>query len=108
VEPDFELQEIQSVGAAEHLLATDPARALAIVRESGESDAPRQTGGYLSEERRYIAVVALSALGRGPEAQAQAASFLRDYPDGPFTARVRSAVERIPESVAGAPARPGR
>jgi RNA polymerase sigma-70 factor (ECF subfamily) len=104
VEPDSELQEIQGVAAAEHVLATNPARALALVGESGESDR-RQTGGYLSEERRYIAVVALSALGRGPEAQAQAARFLHDYPDGPFTARVRSAVERIPESVAGPPAR---
>jgi hypothetical protein len=104
VEADLELQEIQGVAAAEHVLASDPARALALVRESEA----RVAGGYLSEERRYIAVVALSALGRTAEAQAHAARFLHDYPGGPFTARVRAAAERQGETVAGAPARSPR
>jgi RNA polymerase sigma-70 factor (ECF subfamily) len=103
-ELDSDLQEIQGVAAAEHVLASDPARALALVRASDG----RLAGGYLSEERRYIAVVALAALGRGPEAEVQGARFLQDYPDGPFTARVRAAVERQPESVVGASARSGR
>jgi RNA polymerase sigma-70 factor (ECF subfamily) len=85
-----EVREIQDVSSAERLLATSPAEALAFVQAS---DA-RSTGGYLREERRYIAVLALVALGRVDEARAQAASFLQDYPDGPYAQRVRAALVR--------------
>jgi RNA polymerase sigma-70 factor (ECF subfamily) len=80
-------REIQEVAAARQLLARDPAGALSLVR-SGET---RFASGYLGEERRYIGVVALFKLGRLDEARAAAARFLVDYPDGPFTARVRAA-----------------
>jgi hypothetical protein len=96
-ETDDGLQEIQGVAAAEHVLAADPARALALVRQGDKQFG----GGYLSEERRYIATLALFALGRGPEGRGEAASFLHDYPDGPFTARVRAAAERAPAGGAG-------
>ena len=85
-EPAFDgMREIQEVASAEQLLASDPARALALVR-SGEA----RPSGYLREERRYVGVVALFKLGRLEEARAEAASFLGDYPDGPYTARVRA------------------
>ena len=81
------IREIQEVAAAQQLLTTDPSRALALVR-SGEAQFP---SGYLREERRYVGVVALFKLGRLDEARAEASRFLSDYPDGPFSARVRSA-----------------
>jgi RNA polymerase sigma-70 factor (ECF subfamily) len=83
-----DLQELQRVAAAERLLPTDPARALALVR-SGEGQYP---AGYLREERRYIGVVALFALGRADEANRDASRFLHDYPNGPFSRQVRSAL----------------
>jgi RNA polymerase sigma-70 factor (ECF subfamily) len=79
------MREIQEVAAAQRLLASDPGQALALVR-SGEA----RPQGYLREERRYIGIVALFKLGRVDEARAEAARFLTDYPDGPFTARVRA------------------
>ena len=44
--------------------------------------------------RRYIGVVALFKLGRLDEARAQAAVFLKDYPDGPYSPRVQAATLR--------------
>jgi RNA polymerase sigma-70 factor (ECF subfamily) len=81
------IREIQEVAAAQKLLTSDPAQALALVR-SGEAQFP---SGYLREERRYVGVAALFKLGRVDEARAEASRFLSDYPDGPFSARVRAA-----------------
>jgi RNA polymerase sigma-70 factor (ECF subfamily) len=78
------MREMQEVAAAQRLVAIDPARALFLVR-AGEARFP---SGYLREERRYVGVVALFKLGRLDEARADAARFLIDYPDGPFSARV--------------------
>lgn len=80
------MRETQEVAAAQRLVETDPARALSLVR-AGEARFP---SGYLREERRYVGVVALFKLGRLDEAHAEAARFLTDYPDGPFSARVRA------------------
>jgi RNA polymerase sigma-70 factor (ECF subfamily) len=85
-----EIAEVREVATAEQLLATAPARALTLVR-SGEA---RFAHGYLREERRYIGVIALFKLGRLDEARAEAARFLSDYPDGPFSERVRGAILR--------------
>jgi RNA polymerase sigma-70 factor (ECF subfamily) len=81
-----EMQEIEETAAAERLLATDPARALALV-EGGEA---RYPSGYMREERRYVGIVALADLGRSDEARSRGEAFLRDYPGGPFAARVRA------------------
>ena len=81
------MRELQEVASAQQLLASDPARALSLVR-SGEA---RFASGYLREERRYVGIIALFKLGRLDEARSEAARFVSDYPDGPFTARVRSA-----------------
>ena len=85
-DPD-ELLELQEVAQAERLLATDPARALALVR-AAEARFPR---GYVREERGYVEVMALVALGRLDEARPRTAQFLRDYPDSAFSRRVREA-----------------
>jgi RNA polymerase sigma-70 factor (ECF subfamily) len=85
-----EIAEVREVATAEQLLTTAPARALSLVR-SGEA---RFVNGYLREERRYIGVIALFKLGRVDEARVEAARFLSDYPDGPYSERVRGAVLR--------------
>jgi hypothetical protein len=81
------MPEIQEVATAQRLLDSDPAQALALVRAS-EARAP---SGYLREERRYIGVIALHKLGRSDEARAAAGRFLAEYPDGPYSVRVRAA-----------------
>jgi len=83
-----EVHEIQQVASAERLLAASPADALALVDSDDATGATR----YLAEERRYIGVMALFRLGRVDEARARAATFLGDYPDGPYTQRVQATV----------------
>jgi RNA polymerase sigma-70 factor (ECF subfamily) len=85
-----EVQEIQGIAAAERLLDASPADALVLV-QSGDANFG---AGYLAEERRYIGVIALFKLGRLDEARAQAAVFLKDYPDGPYSPRVQAATLR--------------
>jgi RNA polymerase sigma-70 factor (ECF subfamily) len=85
-----ELLELQEVAQAERLLATDPARALALVR-AAEARFP---AGYVREERDYVELMALVALGRLDEARPKVARFLRDHPDSAFTGRVREASRR--------------
>jgi hypothetical protein len=85
-----EMKEVQEVASAERLLQSSPSGALSLVR-SGEA---RFATGYLREERRYIGVIALFKLGRVDEARVEAVRFLSDYPDSPFSVRVRSALLR--------------
>ncbi|HEY5147774.1 MAG TPA: sigma-70 family RNA polymerase sigma factor [Polyangiaceae bacterium] len=84
--PD-ELVELREVAEAERALATDPAGALARVR-AVEARFPY---GYLEEERHYVEVMALLALGRLAEANPKVSAFLRAYPDGAFGRRIREA-----------------
>jgi RNA polymerase sigma-70 factor (ECF subfamily) len=85
-----EVHEIQQVASAERMLAASPADALALVDSDDATAATR----YLAEERRYIGVMALFRLGRVDEARARAATFVGDYPDGPYTQRVQATVAR--------------
>jgi hypothetical protein len=85
VSTDAELQEMRDIGNAERLIATDPARALAMV----QADRARFPKGYFVEERSYVEVMALFGMGRLDEARAKAADFLRTYPDGAYSRRVR-------------------
>ncbi|HMI91370.1 MAG TPA: sigma factor-like helix-turn-helix DNA-binding protein, partial [Polyangiales bacterium] len=84
---DNALREMQEIASAERLLATAPARALSIVRSVGA----RFPQGYLREERAYVEVMALLALGRSAEARSKAEDFLEQYPDGPYSRRVHGA-----------------
>jgi prolyl-tRNA synthetase len=85
-------EEMHQLVEAERLLAAEPVRALRIVREGHV----KFRGGYFAQERRYIEVMALFALGRRGEAHAQATWFLRDYPSGPYRHRVESEMLRLP------------
>jgi hypothetical protein len=89
-----DLQEMQQVATADRLLGSDPASALAIVRAC-EARFPH---GYMAQERSYVAVMALFALGRRSEARAEAARFLRDHPEGTFGERIRAAMENNPSN----------
>jgi RNA polymerase sigma-70 factor, ECF subfamily len=82
--------EFQQVAAAERLLATDSARALALVRATEA----RFPDGYVKEEREYVEIMALVATGRLDEARAKIPRFLRAYPESAFSRRVREASRR--------------
>jgi hypothetical protein len=83
--------ELQEVASAERLLSSDPSRALSIVR----SVETRFPAGFVGEERRYVEIAALTKLGRTAEARGLAEQFLRDYPDGAFSRRVREATRAV-------------
>jgi hypothetical protein len=69
------------------LLTSDPAAALAIV-EMLSRTLPEE---YLSEERRYIEVMALYGVGRRVDADRAADRFLSRYYSSAFRERVRAA-----------------
>jgi hypothetical protein len=85
-------EEMRQLAEAESALAIEPVRALRLVR-AGELTYRK---GYFSQERRYIEVMALFALGRLGEAHAQADGFLRDYPEGPYRRKVELAMLQKP------------
>ncbi len=87
---DDDLLELEQVGRAERMLASDPAGALALVASAGQ----RFPRGYLKEERGYVEVLALLALRRPDEARPKVAAFLRDYPESAYARRVRDASRR--------------
>jgi hypothetical protein len=92
VESPQDREEMRQLAQAEALLATRPAAALRLVR-AGEARFPR---GYFRQERRYLEVMALVALGQLGEARAHAYWFLQDYPGGPYRKRVELVLEQDP------------
>jgi RNA polymerase sigma-70 factor (ECF subfamily) len=85
---DAELAEMHDIARAERLLEDSPARALALTRAM-------QVGypnSRFEEERSYLEVMALHGLGRSGEAREKAATFLRAYPAGLYSDRVRKAI----------------
>ncbi len=93
--PDGALAETELLGRA-RLAANrrDHARALALAEE-GERCFPAPRGQF-HEERRAIAVLSLSALGRSEEARRRGERFLRLYPNGTQSERVRRALGEVP------------
>jgi len=83
---------MRQLAEAERLLGAEPVRALRIVREGHVAF----RGGYFAQERRYVEVMALFALGRPGEAHALATWFLRDFPSGPYRHRVETEMLRFP------------
>ncbi|MDB4972896.1 MAG: hypothetical protein JWN48_1237 [Myxococcaceae bacterium] len=92
--PDAPLdaEEMRQLREAEQLAEVDPLRALKLVR-AGNLTFRR---GYFAQERRYLEVLALFALGRVDEARTYAASFLHDYPGGAYRHKVELAILRHP------------
>jgi outer membrane protein assembly factor BamD (BamD/ComL family) len=71
--------------ARQALRQGDARRALALLAECRRLF-PR---GVLEQERERLAIEALSRSGRGAEAAARAAAFLRKYPDSPHAGEIR-------------------
>ncbi len=71
---------------ARSLVERDPDAALELL-EKLRHDHP---SGYFVEERQALIVLALSRAGHQSAAREQAAAFLRAYPNGPFSDRVRA------------------
>ena len=78
--------EVHLLQRAQGALGGDPAAALALTDEH----ARRFAGGGLGQEREFIAVSALLALGRGPEARARAARLLERFPSSAYRGRLDS------------------
>jgi hypothetical protein len=82
------MAEMRDIAQAERLLPSQPERVLEITRQMRA----RYPEGYFHEERAYLEVMALAALGRTAEMRMRAAGFLKRHPTGPYTARVRKAL----------------
>ena len=88
VTPD-DILEMRELSAAETLLSSDPARALALAKR-GDLRFPR---GYFHMEREYVAIMALIKLGRIEQARSAATRFLRSHPDTSYAERIHRALE---------------
>jgi len=78
-------QEVEMVESIRAALTADPSRALSLIQEARR----RFPKGSLNEDRAAFEVLALERLGRNAEAEALAERFLRRYPNGPFSARMK-------------------
>ncbi len=78
--------EVHLLQRAQAALGADPATALALT----VAHARRFPGGALGQESELIAVTALVALGRKPEAEARAASLLERFPSSAYRGRLES------------------
>jgi hypothetical protein len=85
-QPTDSLRELRALAVARNLVDRDPDAALAALDRMGR-DYPK---GYFVEERQALTVLALAGAGRSSAARQQAASFLRTFPNGPFSERVRA------------------
>ncbi|MFI5309345.1 MAG: hypothetical protein ACHQ53_18465, partial [Polyangiales bacterium] len=78
-------REMQMLAVAQHVLGSDPQRALNLARQ-GEAEFK---GSMFTEERQQVLLLALVQLGRLDEAKKLARPYLARYPHGPFSDRVR-------------------
>lgn len=85
---DDELEaEMALVGAARHALRTDrPARALEVL----DAHARAFPAGQMREDRAVLRIEALCAAGKGPQARAEVALFVRAFPGSAHAQRVRA------------------
>jgi hypothetical protein len=71
-------------------IGSDPTGALALTEEH----ARRFPAGTLAPEREVLAIEALAALGRTPEARARLGAFRDRYPQSPHLARLEALVSK--------------
>jgi hypothetical protein len=83
-----EREEYMQLASVRALAARDPAAALAAAAE-GDRLYPN---GILRQEREAIAIDSLARIGRRDEAARRAEAFLRSYPNGPFSERMKQIV----------------
>ncbi|MFM2419330.1 MAG: hypothetical protein RL385_4053 [Pseudomonadota bacterium] len=88
------VEEMEELARAESVLESAPALALSRVRASIVA----HPHGILVQERRYVEIMALIAMGRIADARPLVSTFLRSYPHGPYTRRVESALARVEAS----------
>lgn len=81
---DEDETETHLLQRAQEALSAEPARALALAGDH----AARFPKGSLSQEREVIAIGALVALGRAPEARARADAFLARFPTSAHRGRI--------------------
>ncbi|MET0285222.1 MAG: sigma-70 family RNA polymerase sigma factor [Polyangiales bacterium] len=84
--PAREVSETAQLARAEALLAEHPREALAVVRTLDG----RESANYLREERDYIELMALLAIGDQKAGRARASAFLRAYPASAFARIVQA------------------
>ena len=84
------LREARGLQAARNFLGRDPAEALA----RAEAGAAEFRAGQFAQEWEGVAVLALFELDRKSEAERRAAAFLKRFPNGPYAAQVREALDR--------------
>ena len=87
-------REMRMLKVAQAVLLSNPERALRLTQQ-GE----REFGGSLfAQERQHLLILSLVQLGRMDSAKRHAADYLRRYPHGPFSDRVRKALAsgRVP------------
>lgn len=82
--------EAAQINAARKALASDPAKALALM-QAAEQQFPK---GAMVQERRGYTILALVALGRTADAEALADAYLDRWPNGTLSRRVRAALGR--------------
>jgi hypothetical protein len=83
---DHPLSEVAAIAMAKELVERDPEAALKVLDDLRRNH-PR---GYFVEERQALTVLALAGAGQTAAARQQAQSFLRLFPNGPFSDRVRA------------------
>jgi hypothetical protein len=81
-------REMQMLAVAQRVLPDDPSRALRLARQ-GEREF---SGSMFSAERKQVMLLALVRLGRVDEARRAGRPFLMDYPNAPWSARLRKAL----------------
>ncbi len=81
-------REMRMLKVAESLLKKNPQRALSMARQ-GEKEF---RGSMFTQERQQVLLLALVQLGRMDEARRLAKPYLKKYPRGPFSDRVRRAL----------------
>jgi len=87
---DLLLREVQQLRQIRQLVNASPSQALALANEGHATF----KGGVLYQEREALALQALSALGRRSELEARGERYLRTFPNGSFSARVRQLLGR--------------
>lgn len=87
---DLLLREVQQLRQVRQLVGSSPSQALALANQGHSTF----KGGVLYQEREALALQALSALGRRSELEARGERYLRAFPNGSFSTRVRQLMGR--------------
>ena len=87
---DLLQREVQQLRQIRQLVGASPSQALALANEGHTTF----KGGVLYQEREALALQALSALGRRSELEARGERYLRAFPKGSFSSRVRQLLGR--------------